>query len=100
MAYHSERYVNPEADAGGDGTEDVLTGGTCAFQSLNVWEAACDADITETDGALVHCKSDDGEGNHDADTTQTTILGWTTDSDSVITIQIDSANRPGGKYLL
>jgi len=92
------RYVDPNADAGGDGTTNGLTGANCAYVSLNAWEAATQQDLTDGGGdtARVVCSSDDAGSTHAADTTAVTIDGWTTSATCYITIE--AASSHGGKW--
>ena len=97
MATTNTRYVDPNAAAGGDGTTNGLSGGTCAYVSLNVWEAARQADLPTGDIIeKVICSSDDAGSTHLADTTAVTIDGWTTDATRYI--QIEAASSHGGKW--
>lgn len=96
---YNVRYVDVDADAGGDGTTTALTGGTCAFKSLNIWEAARDADLTGGDGGgnyvVERAICGSAHANHTADTTAVTIDGWTTSANSYIDILTDASNRAG-----
>lgn len=51
------RYVDVNADAGGDGTTDALTGANCAYQSLSAWEAAEQGTIASGDKHIVYCNT-------------------------------------------
>lgn len=96
------RYVDVDAEVGGDGTTNGLTGGTCAYKSLSIWEAARDADLTTGDGASNYvveraiCGS--AHANHTADTTAVSIKGWTTSANSYIDILTDASNRAGTSW--
>ena len=92
------RFCDPNAEAGGDGTTNGLTGATCAYVSLNAWEAATQQDLTDGGGdtARVVCSSDDAGSTHLADTTACVIDGWTTDATRYI--QIEAASSHGGKW--
>ena len=92
------RYVDPNAAAGGDGTTNGLSGGTCAYVSLNAWEAATQQDLTDGGGdtARVVCSSDDAGSTHAADGAVCEINGWT--SSATCNIQIESASSHGGKW--
>ena len=78
------RFVNSAADASGDGTSNALSGGNHAYVSLNIWEAAEQTDLpTDGDTHVVEWDADtDG-----ADTTATSISGWTTGASNGLTIQ-------------
>ena len=91
------RYVDPNAAAAGDGTTNALSGGNCAYVSLNAWEAATQQDLTDAGGdtARVVCSSDDAGATHAADTTACAIDGWTTGASNYITIK--AASSHGGK---
>lgn len=91
------RYVDPNAEVGGDGTTNALTGANCAYKSLAIWEAARQADLVSGDIIeKVICSSDDAGSTHAADTTGCTIDGWTTDATRYI--QIEAASSHGGKW--
>lgn len=91
------RYVDPNAEVGGDGTTNALTGANCAYKSLAIWEAARQADLPSGDIIeKVICSSDDAGSTHLADTTACTIDGWTTDATRYI--QIEAASSHGGKW--
>ena len=92
------RYCDPNAAAAGDGTTNALSGGNCAYVSLNAWEAATQQDLTDAGGdtARVVCSSDDAGSTHVADTTGVTIDGWTTGASNYITIE--AASSHGGKW--
>ena len=86
-----KRYVNRAADAGGDGTTNGLTGGTAAYQTLNIWEAAEDGVNLVTDGDyhIVECTGT----LITQDTTSVYIDGWTTGDGNDITIDgLDALN--------
>lgn len=85
-----QRYVNPDADPGGDGTTNGLTGGDCAFQSLNVWESTTQQDLTDGGGdiAIATCAS-----GGTADTTATAVNGWATAAASYILIESAPTDR-------
>jgi hypothetical protein len=91
------RYVNPGADAGGDGTTAELTGANCAYQSLSIWENARNRDLTSGSGddtiEEVICDTDGT-----ADTTKLTITGWTTSSTNYITIKTNPSNKHAGVW--
>jgi hypothetical protein len=69
------RYVN-NGSAGGNGTTAELSGANAAYASLNAWEAAENTDLTDSGGDImvVNC------AGSTADTTATTIDGWSTNS--------------------
>lgn len=100
MTTEAIRYVDPEADVGGDGTTNALTGGTCAYVSLNVWEAARQRDLTAATGddsiEHVYCASNQDAGGGPADTTVVWINGWATDADHPIIIE--GATSHGGVW--
>lgn len=85
------RYVNPDADAGGDGTTNGLTGGTCAYQSLSIWEAARQGVLTEVEEVI--CESVDS-----ADETQLVIDGWTPTAAFYIDIKSGDDDRASTKW--
>lgn len=106
---YNVRYVDVDADAGGDGTTAALTGGTCAYKSLNIWESARDANLTAGDGGgnyvVERAICGSAHANHTADTTAVEINGWTTSANSYVDVRTDSSNRAGcswdtGKYRL
>lgn len=82
-------YVDPDADAGGNGTEFTLTGSTCAYQSLNAWESAQQRDLTSADEIEhVYCSSNLDAGSGSADTSiGVAISGWTADSTRYIIVE-------------
>lgn len=87
-----DRYVDPDVVGGaGDGTS-----WGDAYSSLNAWEAAEQCDLTDNGGDImvVHCRASSGT----ADTTATTIVGWTVSSTCYIQIQVDVADRHSGTY--
>ena len=74
------RYVNP-GSTGGNGTTSALSGANAAYASLSAWEAAEQQDlVTGNNIALVNC------AGTTADTTVTTIVGWTTGATNYIEI--------------
>lgn len=99
MATNYVRYVDPDADAGGDGTTANLTGATCAFKSLFLAEDCGGAasqpplDLTAaSDTYTVNCGS--ASSNHTADSTTVSWSGWTTSTSCRITIN----GEPFGGY--
>lgn len=88
------RYVDPDADVGGDGTTSGLTGATCAYKSLNIWEAARQAVLAEVE--TVVCGS--AHSNHTADATNVAVSGWTTTATNYIIITTDANNRASTAY--
>lgn len=96
------RYVDVDAEVGGTGTTNGLTGGTCAYKSLSIWEAARDADLTTGDGGGNYvvekaiCGS--AHANHTADTTAVSISEWTTSANSYISIETNASNRAGTSW--
>lgn len=77
------RYVDPDV-AAGDSSGDSWVN---AYASLNAWEAAEQADlVTDTDWHHVYCRNLSGS----ADTTATTIDGWSTGA--AYYIQIEGAD--------
>lgn len=102
-------YVDVDAEVGGTGTTNALTGANCAFKSLSIWEAARDADLTAGDGGgnyvVERAVCGSAHANHTADTTAVDINGWTTSANSYVDVRTDSSNRAGcswdtGKYRL
>lgn len=90
------RYVDPNAAAGGDGTTNGLSGSTCAYASMSIWEAAQQQDLTDGGGDIAECICDSNGGA--ADTTAVTIDGWTTNSTSYIWIHTPTSSRHDGKW--
>ena len=88
------RFCDPDADAGGDGTTNALTGVNCAYKSLSIWEAARQAVLAEVEECI--CESNGGA--HTADTTALIIDGWTTTSAFYIYIHTSAAGRHAGVY--
>lgn len=88
------RYVDPDADAGGNGTVQTLTGSNCAYVSLNAWEAARQRDLTSS-GEIerVTCSSNLDAGGGSADTTKCIVGGWTTNATCYIQIEASSGSR-------
>ena len=91
------RYVDPNAAAGGDGTTNGLSGATCAYASMAIWEAAQQQNLTDGGGDIAECICDSNGGA--ADTTAVTIDGWTTSSTSYIWIHTPTSSRHDGTYL-
>lgn len=92
------RYVNTASTAGGDGTTNGTAGATRAYASLNEWEAAEQTDlVTDTDIAQVICSGAQ-------DSTNTTIVGWTTGASNYIEIKTTTDKHAGvfdaAKYFL
>jgi hypothetical protein len=79
------RYVDVDADTGGDGTTNALTGANCAYKSLSIWEAARQADI-DSAGNIEKVICCSNHANHTADTTACAIAGWTTSAANYIWI--------------
>lgn len=73
------RYVDPDAAGGGTGLDWAN-----AYTSLQACETAQQQDLTDGTGdvMIIYCRSSAGT----ADTAETLINGWTTDSDSDIRI--------------
>lgn len=90
------RYVDPNAAAGGDGTTNGLSGSTCAYASMAIWEAAQQQDLTDGGGDIAECICSSNGGA--ADTTSVTIDGWTTGASSYITIYAAPAYRHAGVW--
>ena len=86
------RYVDVDADAGGDGTTNALTGANCAYKSLSIWEAARQAVLSDVE----ECVCESSHANHTADTTAAVIDGWTTDATNYIYIHTSTAARHAG----
>ena len=82
-------YVDPDAAAGGDGTTNALSGANCAFQSLVIWEAARNADITLATGSdsIEKVIADSNSETHTEDVWTGSIQGWTTGRENYIDIQ-------------
>ncbi len=97
MTTTNTRYVDPNAEVGGDGTTDALTGEHCAYKSLAIWEAARQGDLVSGDIIeRVICSSDDAGSTHLADTTSCTMYGWTIDATHYPSIE--AASSHGGKW--
>ncbi len=88
------RYVDPDADAGGNGTTNALTGANCAYKSLSIWEAARQGVLTD----IEECICESNGALHTADTTVCTINGWTTTPAYYIYIHTSAAGRHNGVY--
>jgi len=99
MPTTNTRYVDVDAEAGGDGTTNGLTGATCAYKSLSIWEAARDdvGDLVAND-TVEQCICESSHANHTADTTLVVIDGWTTDATRYIEIKTSAAARHAGVY--
>lgn len=94
MATTNTRYIDVDADAGGNGTTTALTGGSCAYKSLSIWEAARQADLPTGD-IIEEAVCQSTHSNHTADTTAVTIAGWTTDSTRYWRIKTSTASKAG-----
>lgn len=97
------RYVDVDADAGGDGTTSALTGSHCAFKSLSIAEAAGDGAGqpplnlgTLSDTYTIHCQST--HSNHTADTTAALINGWIVNVGASITIDVSAGSKHNGVW--
>ena len=88
------RYVDADAEVGGDGTTPALTGANCAYKSLNIAEAALPA--TLTDAWEIICGS--AHANHTADTTAVTFSGVTTSAANYIDVYASVAGRHAGVW--
>jgi len=88
------RYCDPDAEVGGNGTTNALTGANCAYKSLAIWEAARQAVLTD----IEECVCESNGGSHTADTTAVIIDGWTTTSSYYIYIHTSAAGRHDGKW--
>lgn len=91
------RYVDVDAEVGGDGTTNALSGANCAYRSLSIWEAARQADLPTGD-IIEQCICESSHANHTADTTATTIDGWTTDATRYIEIKTSTGARHDGTW--
>jgi hypothetical protein len=92
-------YIDPDADTGGDGTTNALTGANCAYKSLSICEAAEQAkhsDITGVNGYIEEWIVCSNHANHTADTTALLISGWTTSATTYIYIHSETASRHVG----
>lgn len=95
MATVVTRYVDPNADTGGNGTTNELTGANCAYQSLSAWNTARARNLVSADEIeRVICCSN--HANHTADTTPSALSGWTTDATRYV--QIEAEVNHGGKW--
>lgn len=83
----------PAADLAFTVDSDGVTGD---YPSLNTWEAAQQQDLTDAGGdtMTVTCATSDGS----ADTTATSISGWTTGVGNGISVKVDPGSRHGGAY--
>lgn len=82
-------YVDTDVSGGtGDGSSWAN-----AYSSLNAAENARDADITGGNAVRFLCR-----GSTNADTAAVTVQGWTTDSDSYVSIVADSEDRHAGVW--
>ncbi len=87
------RFVDPDADVGGDGTTNALTGANCAYKSLNIWNAARQAVLTE----IEECICESNGALHSPDFTALVIDGWTTTAAFYIYIHTSATGRHDGK---
>lgn len=94
------RYVDPDAAAGGNGTEQRLDTANCAYDSLSAWESARQRDITAATGddsiEIAVCSSNLDAGGGTADDSLTIIDGWTTSATNYIQVEANSSH--GGKW--
>lgn len=96
------RYVDPDADSGGNGITNALSSGdnTHAYQTLSAWNTARARDITSGTGddsiERVICASNQDAGGGTADTTNFTMSGWSTSSTNYI--EIIAASPHLGKW--
>jgi parallel beta-helix repeat protein len=80
-------YVNPAATTGGDGTADSLTGGTCAFQTLNSAITSIAGNETGSgagnsgDNVTIRCSGNTGNW---VDSTAVLVSGFTTGINLII----------------
>lgn len=88
------RYVDPDSTAGGDGTTNALTGANRAYVSLNAWEAARQAVLSDVE----ECICESSHANHTADTTAVVITGWTTTATNHISIKTSAGARHAGVW--
>ncbi len=77
----TERYVNTDSPAGGDGTTNGVSGTTRAYNNLAEWEADEDAVLTEPH--IVYCSAPSGTD----DTAALNIAGWATTAANYIHIK-------------
>lgn len=73
MATLNVRYVDPDAEAGGDGTTNELTGEHCAFTSLSAWNTARFYHLVVND-YIEECVLCSNGGSHTPDTTSAYIF--------------------------
>lgn len=88
------RYVDVDADVGGNGTTNQLTGDNCAYKSLSIWEAARQAVLSDVEECI--CESNGLA--HTADSTAVIIDGWTTTAVYYIYIHTSATARHNGTY--
>lgn len=91
------RYIDPDAAVGGDGTTSNLTGSTCAYKSLNLWEAARQGTLS-TDGNIERGVCQSVGQNHNADNTRVVIDGSTTSTTCYMEIVPADESAHGGKW--
>jgi len=83
------RYVDADSTPSGNGTTNAIEGANRAYASLNEWEAARQAVLTEVE----ECVCGSNGISHNADVTSTLINGWTTYADYYIYIHSDAASK-------
>jgi hypothetical protein len=100
MATTVTRYIDPDAQAGGNGTTSDLTGGNCAYTSANAWEAARQRDISLSTGddTIERAICQSTHANHSVDASAWTIDGWTTATGNYITVEAAAASRAGAVW--
>ena len=89
------RYVNPGADAAGDGTTAALSSGdsTHAYDSMSAWESNENTNlVVATNTMTAIC------AGSTADTTKVIVAGWITSSTYDVTIKTDESDRHDGTW--
>jgi len=94
------RYVNPDADVGGDGTTNATTGANCAYKSLSIAEAAAidggsNTGDLDTNNNLLHIICETGGT---ADTTAVVVDGYTTSATDYVHIYTSASHRHAGVW--
>jgi hypothetical protein len=92
------RYVDPNADVGGDGTTNAQSGAHCAYKSLSIWEAAEQQDLTAGGGNIAECIVDSNYSPHSVDSSVCVINGWTTSATCYIYIHTPTSSRHSGVW--
>jgi hypothetical protein len=103
VATNYVRYVDVDANAGGDGSTADLTGANCAFKSISIafaWFGAgkCPWNLTTAgDTYTIICGSNHAT-NHTADTAMAYLTGPITSATSYIEVKADAASEYKGTW--